>query len=139
MMYKRKIYMPYTVDQAVDISSKMYDMYTNNGVQVIRIGLQPTDSIAEGKDVIAGPFHPSMRALVEGNLISQKIINVVKGKKHIVININPKDISKLYADKKKYFKRITEAGIKAEVNQNINIKRNYVTIEVDKKEININF
>lgn len=139
LMYKRKTYIPYTVDQAVEISSKMYDMYTNNGVQVIRIGLQPTDSIAEGKDVIAGPFHPSMRELVEGNLISQKIIKAANGQKTVVINVNPKDISKLYADKKKYFKRIGEAGIKAEVKQNKNIKRNHVTIEMDKKEININF
>ena len=38
-------------------------------IHVIRVGLQPTENINFGKDVVAGPFHPSFRQLVESNII----------------------------------------------------------------------
>ena len=38
----------------------------------IRIGLQPTDTITVGKDIVDGPFHPAFRELVEGVLLCDK-------------------------------------------------------------------
>ena len=52
------------------------------------MGLQPTEEINVGKDVIAGPFHPAFRELVEGSIYN---------------NIIEDSISKLYANKRKYF------------------------------------
>ena len=92
IMYKRNTYIPYTLEEAVEISKVMYDMYRNAGVNVIRIGLQPTDSIAEGKDVISGPFHPAFRELVEGSLIIDKIIENTKNISEFTIEINSKDV-----------------------------------------------
>ena len=66
--YNRGEYKPYSLEMAVKVSREMLKLYNEAKVKVIRIGLQPTDTIAEGKDVVAGPFHPAFRELVEGSL-----------------------------------------------------------------------
>lgn len=121
-MYNNGIYKPYTLEEAVEITKEMYKLYTEAGVQVIRVGLQPTDTIAEGKDVIAGPFHPAFRELVEGSLLADKIRDALKDKKIGTIRINSKDLSKLYANKKTYFKKLLEEGyvLNVEIAEDVN-------------------
>ena len=102
-MYNRGEYEPYSLDMAVEVSREMLKLYNAAKVKVIRIGLQPTDTIAEGKDVVAGPFHPAFRELVEGSLICENIKEKTNESSDIIIEINSKDISKLYCNKKQYF------------------------------------
>ncbi len=64
-MYEKGTYKPLTLNEAVDISAYIYSLYSVNNINVIRIGLQNTDSINEHEDVKAGPFHPAFRQLVE--------------------------------------------------------------------------
>ena len=68
-MYKRGEYIPYTLEEAVEVSKEIYKLYNNASVNIIRVGLQPTENITLGKDVIDGPFHPAFRELVEGSLL----------------------------------------------------------------------
>lgn len=139
IMYKRHTYTPYTLEEAVEISKVMYDMYRNAGVNVIRIGLQPTDSIAEGKDVVSGPFHPAFRELVEGSLIVDKIIGNTKNISEFTIEVNPKDISKLYANKKMYFNKLKVLNKKVTIKQNGNILRGNIKLLLDEKKMDIIF
>ena len=134
IMYKRNTYIPYTLEEAVEISKVMYDMYRNAGVNVIRIGLQPTD-----KDVISGPFHPAFRELVEGSLIIDKIIENTKNISEFTIEINSKDISKLYANKKLYFNKLKALNKKVEVKQSDNILRGNIKLLLDEKKMDIIF
>lgn len=64
-MYEEGSYKPLTLEEAVELSAYMYSLYSINNIDVIRIGLQNTDSINEDGDVKAGPFHPAFRQLVE--------------------------------------------------------------------------
>ncbi|WP_195263630.1 radical SAM protein [Clostridium sp. 1001275B_160808_H3] len=105
-MYERGQYKPYSLEEAVDISKDLYRLYKDANVNIIRIGLQPTESITWGKDIIDGPFHPSFRELVEGSLICDKIGAVINENEDIIIEINSKDLSKLYANKKVYFNNL---------------------------------
>lgn len=138
-MYNRNTYIPYTLDEAVEISKVMYNMYMNAGVNVIRIGLQPTDSINEGADVVAGPFHPAFRELVESNLLIDKIFETMKDSKEAVIYINPKDISKLYANKKIYFNKLLNDGRIIIVKQNDKIKRGYIKLSLGEELLDIRY
>ena len=105
-MYERGQYKPYSLEEAVDISKELYKLYKDANVNIIRIGLQPTESITWGKDIIDGPFHPSFRELVEGSLICDKIRSAINENEDIIIEINSKDLSKLYANKKVYFNNL---------------------------------
>ena len=139
-MYNRGEYIPYTLDEAVEISKKLYKMYKDANVNIIRIGLQPTENITYGKDLIDGPFHPAFRELVEGSLICDEIKNNINQEENILIEINNKDLSKLYTNKKKYFNALKEEH-KGEiyVKANDKIKRGKINIVIIKrmKELNI--
>ncbi len=107
-MYNRGEYSPYSLEEAVKISAEMMKLYKEAHVKVIRVGLQPTETIAEGKDVIAGPFHPAFRELVESYLMCEALEKRCEKERDILIEINHKDISKLYANKKQYFNEFKE-------------------------------
>jgi histone acetyltransferase (RNA polymerase elongator complex component) len=72
------LYRPQGLDEAVDICAELLEMYEQNGINVIRIGLQPTDTIREGSpDVAGGPFHPAFRQLVESRLARTRIEDLI--------------------------------------------------------------
>lgn len=139
-MYNKGIYKPYTVEESVYISKELYKLYKEAKVNIIRIGLQPTDSITMGKDVIAGPFHPAFRELVEGSLICDKILEKTKSEDDILIEINSKDLSKLYANKKAYFNVLNENRKgNIEVIENNKLKRGNLALKVIKKSEKLDF
>lgn len=74
-LYSDGVYKPLDLDEAVDICAEILKIYNENDINVIRIGLQPTDNINENFDVLAGPFHPSFRQLVESKFMLNKIEN----------------------------------------------------------------
>ncbi|TJX16191.1 radical SAM protein [Tissierella creatinini] len=67
-LYINKSYIPLDLDSAVEQSSLLLMLFYLNYINVIRIGLQPTEDIQLGREVVAGPFHPAFRQLVESNI-----------------------------------------------------------------------
>lgn len=104
-MYNDGIYIPYSLHEALLISKVLYGMLTANGINVIRIGLQPTSEINTGKEVIAGPFHPAFGELVDGLIIHDLILDMphIKDANSVTITVSKYDISKLYCMRKKFF------------------------------------
>ncbi len=118
VMYKRGEYAPYSLEKAVEICKDIYALYISKGVEVIRIGLQATDNINVNGDIVAGPFHPSFRELVESSLIKDMLFKNLKDKEgNYEIRINNRYISRLYADKKIYFNQLKDEL--KEVNLNV--------------------
>jgi len=136
-MYISNKYIPYSLDEAVDVSKVMYDMYRKNGINVIRIGLQPTESINEGKDIVAGPFHPAFRELVEGSLFVDMILENMREEKDATIHINSKDLSKLYANKKIYFNKLKEENKIIVVRQDDTIERGRIKLCLKDRNLDI--
>lgn len=133
-MYNRGDYVPYSLNEAVYISGEMLKLYNEAKIKVIRIGLQPTDTITTGKDIVDGPFHPAFRELVEGHLICETLDKKCPKEKDIIIEINEKDVSKLYTNKKQYFKAFlaNRAG-KVYVNTNNKVKKGKIKLTVIEK------
>jgi len=104
-MYHNNTFIPFTLEETIKIAKAVYGRFVASGIKVIRAGLQPTEEINVGKDLIAGPFHPAFRELVEGSIINDMLSSSIPlhYKGEVVIRINPKDISKLYCNKKLYF------------------------------------
>ena len=133
-MYNRGNYVPYSLDEAVYISGEMLKLYNDAKIKVIRIGLQPTDTITTGKDIVDGPFHPAFRELVEGHLICETLNKKCPKEKDIILEINEKDISKLYTNKKQYFKRfLANREGKVYVNTNNKVKKGRVKLTIIEK------
>ena len=133
-MYNRGDYVPYSLDEAVYISGEMLKLYNEAKIKVFRIGLQPTDTITTGKDIVDGPFHPAFRELVEGHLICETLDKKCPKEKDIIVEINEKDISKLYTNKKQYFKAfLANRDGKVYVNTNNKVKKGRIKLTVIEK------
>ena len=139
-MYKGQKFKPYSLSEAVNISKIIYIMMIVNQINVIRIGLQPTEEISEGNDLVAGPFHPAFRELVEGSIYNDLVHEVITNNlkkpsfaNKVIVKINPKDISKLYANGKSFFNDMKKQikTISIEVCQDITIIRGSVSICID--------
>lgn len=91
-------YKPLSIEDAVDVTTAVYKKFIKAKIDVIRIGLQPTDDLSNGTNLIAGPYHPSFRQLVEGKLYSDIMSNVLsefESIESIIIEINSKEISNI--------------------------------------------
>lgn len=64
-LYLNGKYQPLSVEKAVERCKLLLVMFEKAGIPVIRIGLQPSEQISLTGDVIAGPYHPAFRELVE--------------------------------------------------------------------------
>lgn len=73
--YKKGLYKPMSMEEAVEACAYGLERCIEAGIDVIRIGLQPTEAVSDTGDVIAGPFHPTFRQLVEGAFFKQKIMD----------------------------------------------------------------
>lgn len=104
-MYKQGSYEPLTLDEAINLSKKMLIYLERSGIKVIRIGLQPTDDLKMGDNVVAGPYHPSMRQLVEAEIFKDMILHLLNHTKadtmdQIQIFCNPRDLSTVMGQKR---------------------------------------
>lgn len=104
-MYNEGLYKPLTIEEAVSISKKMLICLEREGIKVIRIGLQPTDDLQLGGNVVAGPYHPSMRQLVDAQIFRDMIIHLLESNlecvsNEIMIICNPKDFSTVLGQKR---------------------------------------
>ena len=121
-------YTPYTIKESINIVKKLLVMYYLNDINVIRVGLQATDDIQIGKEVIAGPHHPAFRELVESEMIKDYLKCVIEKSnisQEMTIKTNKKNVSKIIGNKKtntKYFKE----------DFNINLKTKEDDIDIDK-------
>jgi histone acetyltransferase (RNA polymerase elongator complex component) len=64
-------YLPLGLADAVDLCKNALKALTAAGIPVIRLGLQTTRELEEPGAVVAGPFHPAFRSLVESALFRE--------------------------------------------------------------------
>ena len=150
-MYERGNYKPLTLEEAIDISAFIYSQYAVNNINVIRIGLQNTESINEEEDVVAGPFHPAFRQLVEEKIYLSSIIQKLKGMnlndRHIIITANYKLISFIAGQKKSNLIKLMEIFLIRKISFKNSLNEQLIEIydknnklcSFDKKEIFQNY
>ncbi|WP_308007845.1 radical SAM protein [uncultured Fusobacterium sp.] len=140
-MFKNGEYEALSIEEAIERTRKIYSLLEINGVNVIRVGLQPSEDLREEGVVLGGPFHPAFRELVETEIYYKFFSLIVKKEKRLDIRANERNISKLVGIKKanrmrlkEYFNIKIDNGIgKDEVVVNDRI---YSRLDILGKEIN---
>jgi histone acetyltransferase (RNA polymerase elongator complex component) len=104
-MLKDGAFVPLSVDEAADICAELLSIYEKNNIKVIRLGLQTTESINEGAEIAAGPFHPAFRQLVESRLALRRVEAEIArcglvDEKNIVIFTDNRNISNVVGQKR---------------------------------------
>lgn len=71
-------YTPLTIDQAADWCADQLEVFEQNHIPVVRIGLNPTDELSGGA-VKGGAYHPAMGQLVQSRLLRRKADALLRG------------------------------------------------------------
>ncbi len=90
-LYRNGSYTPLSLSQAVEWASEVYKIFSANGVNVLRMGLHPSESLLKGTELLAGPFHVSFREFVLSRIWLERLLALPKETKTLIVN--PKDIN----------------------------------------------
>jgi len=94
--WRSGVWDPMTLDQAVGTCSAMLGVFRDAGIPVARLGMQPQFDLVRGPDVLEGPYHPSLRQLVESRLFRRMIFEQAGFQIHrgrITLRFHPADES----------------------------------------------
>lgn len=134
-------YKPLTVVQAVEICKELVRLFTEKNIDVIRIGLQPTDTISDptkfGSEVLEGPFHPAFRQLVESSLWYDVIVSKIKKLNvkvmQVEVTVNPVDVNNVIGHKKENITKLKDVyDVDLIVTADEKIKQGKSKIEITK-------
>lgn len=64
--YRSGAFSPWSLAEAVAVCKQLLHRSEQAGVPVIRVGVQASDKLAAPGTILAGPWHPAFRQLVEG-------------------------------------------------------------------------
>ena len=114
--YNEGIYEPITLVQAIETCKELVRMFDNKNIEIIRIGLQNTDEISDPEnpesEIVAGPFHPSFRQLVESSMWYDAIVGKIKKLnvkvKEVEVTVNPIDMNNVIGHKKENVKKLKD-------------------------------
>ncbi len=135
-------YEPLSVIQAVEICKELVKIFVKHHIDVIRVGLQNTDEISEpgtnNSEVVAGPFHPAFRQLVESAIWYDAVVNKIKKLntkvKEVEITVNPNDYNNVIGHKKENILKLKELyEVDLIIKQNEKVKVGKCDLKVTKK------
>ena len=127
--------------QAVEICKELVRMFANKNIEIIRVGLQNTDEIAEPgsktSEVVAGPYHPAFRQLVESAMWYDAIVSKFKKfnvkVKEVEVTVNPMDANNVIGHKKENILKLKETyDVDLILKQDEEIKQGKSKIEITK-------
>ena len=140
--YQDEKYKALTVVQAVEISKELVRMFDDKDIDIIRVGLQNTDEITdpniEGSEVVAGPYHPAFRQLVESGLWNDTRVAKIKQLnvkvKKVEVTVNPQDVNNVIGHKRENIEKLKEMyTLDLIVKQDENIKPGKLELKVIEK------
>ena len=109
-LYLQGVYTPLDIDKTVLLCAQLIEMFEQNTITVIRIGLHDQPSLKE--NFVAGAYHPALGELILGEIMFNTIKNQLENIKEndITILVNPKNISRVIGQKKKNIERFKSLG-----------------------------
>lgn len=139
--YKDNNYKPLAVVQALETCKELVKIFNEKNIEIFAIGFEPLDSEIDQKEfsekVIAGPFHPSFRQLVESSLWYDSIVNRIKNLNakvmEVEVTVNPKDINNVVGYKNENIEKLKDTyDVDLIVTPDERIKQGKSKIEITK-------
>lgn len=113
-LYLSKDFKPYTLSQSVDLCSKLIEMFYENGINIIRLGLHYSDSLVQNS--LGDNYHPAFKELCENKIFFNKFLTLAKGTTDFnTVYIKQKSLSKFIGQKKNNLKMLYEMGYRFEI------------------------
>ena len=139
--YLEGTYEPLPLVQAVETCKELVRMFADKKIEIIRIGLQNTEEISDPgnkeSEVVAGPYHPAFRQLVESGMWYDAIVGKIKKLnvkvKEVQVTVNPIDANNVIGHKKENVIKLKETyDVDLILKQDENIKQGKSKIDITK-------
>ncbi len=93
--YTQKKYIPLTLEEAINWTKQILPLFEEAGVNVIRVGLHPSEGLSSGEELIAGPHHPAFKELVMSSIWNDILAPLLseEANKNISIHVPAKEIN----------------------------------------------
>ncbi|WP_243374470.1 radical SAM protein [Geotalea sp. SG265] len=114
-LFRQGSYEPLTLEDAVTLCMVMLHRAWQARLPVIRMGLQPTAELETTGTVLAGPYHPAFRYLVESELCFRLLARLVSGMARgtsVRITCAPCRISTVSGHKRSNIDRLSRQGVR---------------------------
>jgi histone acetyltransferase (RNA polymerase elongator complex component) len=103
-LYRTGKYSPLSLDDAILLCHQAVKRFEQAGIEVIRVGLQPTEELERPGTILAGPWHPAFRQLVESSRFLEKICSLLSAGDQtgtVTFAVNPADLSTAIGQKRR--------------------------------------
>ena len=139
--YNENKYKPLSIVQAVETCKELVRMFADKKIDIIRVGLQNTDEITDPKneksEVVAGPYHPAFRQLVESGMWHDSIVEKIKKLnvkvKEVEVTVNPIDKNNVIGHKKENIKKLKDTyDVDLKIKEDKKVKQGKSKIEITK-------
>ncbi len=132
-------YKPFSLEECVVLCKEVLTSFEDNKIPVIRLGLQSTEEITYGKSIVAGPYHPAFREMVETEIFRGLIENQFSKLensqlRNVTIYCNEREASKVAGFKqsnKKYFLEKYSLN-HLNIRTSLEIEEGQIILQVDK-------
>lgn len=108
-LWRTKKYVPLSIEDSIEWLKKGILKLESAAIPIARIGLQPTKELEA--HLLAGPYHPSIRQLVESSIFFDMACRLIKknfSPLKAVFICNPKDVSNLRGQRNENIIKIKE-------------------------------
>ena len=111
-LFKKGIYNPPDIEDTISLCAELLDMFEDNKIRVIRVGLHDQPEIKES--FLSGAYDPALGELIIGERLYRKVMkmlsdnNISKG--DITICVNPCMISQMVGQKKRNILKFKDEG-----------------------------
>ena len=122
-LYIKGDFKPYTLEQSVDLCSKLILMFESENINIIRLGLHYSDSLVNNS--LGDNYHPAFKELCENKIFYDKFIEKAKlsGRNDLTVYINEKSLSKFLGQKKANFLKLKDLGYNIKINFDNDLKK----------------
>lgn len=115
--YLNKAFIPYTLDESVDLCSKLILMFEEANIAIIRLGLHYSESLVSNS--YGNNYHPAFKELCENKIFFDRFIDTASksrvDKNNFKVCINSKSLSKFLGQKKSNYNAFVEMGYNFEI------------------------
>jgi histone acetyltransferase (RNA polymerase elongator complex component) len=109
-LYTTGQYTPLSLDEAVSLCGEALIKFEQAGIEVIRIGLQPTKELGKPGTILAGPYHPAFRQIVESSILLDRMKALLVSRKpsrlEVTFLVNPGEVSAAVGQKRSNIERL---------------------------------
>ncbi len=118
-------YKPQTIPQAIDWLLDIVPIFEQHQVNILRIGLHPTEGFLDKSELLDGPFHPAFAELLQTEKWHRKFQHQLNfNKKKVLITVHPSDIPHAVGHQSKNKKWLLQQFDFVKFKQSIEVSKN---------------